>query len=247
MLAPLFPNVVSVFHDENRPCEGEKGLARKSRALAVQPARLAVPLLPSTPALPVGMAGREAREPALRRGENVAQPVQSKNALPPANSIPDGVASLESILCTEELQQRPSRPPDHAKENAALVALASALAESRHTILEKLADTILRVTDADSSGLSLLTSDGATPDSEGHRLYWPAIKGMWKEYVGGGTPRNDGPCGEVMGRNRALLFRRFERHYPYFLPCFARRRRVLTGPVSRPRQSRWHPMGDAAQ
>jgi len=147
----------------------------------------------------------------------VAQPVQSNNAHPLASSIPDGTASLESILCTEELQLRSSRPPDHAKENAALVALASALAESQNTILEQLAETILRVTDADSSGLSLLTSDGATPDSEGHRLYWPAIKGMWKEYVGGGMPQNYAPCGEVIYRNRALLFRHFERHYPYFL------------------------------
>ena len=69
---------------------------------------------------------------------------KSKNDVPPASSIPEGAASLESILCTEELQQRPSRPPDHAKENAALVALASALAESRHTILEILAETILQ-------------------------------------------------------------------------------------------------------
>jgi hypothetical protein len=88
---------------------------------------------------------------------------KSKNDVPLASSIPEGAASLESILCTEELQLRPSRPPDHAKENAALVALASALTESRHTILDILADTILSVTDADSSGLSLLTSDGANP------------------------------------------------------------------------------------
>jgi PAS domain S-box-containing protein len=157
-------------------------------------------------------------QPALHGGENVAQPGQSKNALPVASSIPDGAASLESILCTEELQQRPSRPPDHAKENAALVALASALAESRHTILEILAETILRVTDADSSGLSLLTSDGATPDHAGHRFYWPAIKGMWKEHVGGGTLRNFGPCGDVLDRNCPLLFRHFERRYAYLLP-----------------------------
>ena len=118
----------------------------------------------------------------------MTQPAQSKNALPLSNSIPEGAASLDSILRMEDLQQRPSRPPDHAKENAALVALATALAESRHTILEKLAETILRVTDSDSAGLSLLTSDGATPDDDGQRFYWPAIKGMWKEHAGGGTP-----------------------------------------------------------
>ena len=115
---------------------------------------------------------------------------ESRNEVRLASSIPKGSATLESILCTDELQRRPSRPPDHAKENAAIVALASALAESRHTILETLADTILQVTDADSSGLSLLTADGATPDPKGERFYWPAIRGMWKEHVGGGTPRN---------------------------------------------------------
>ena len=30
---------------------------------------------------------------------------------------PTPTASLESILCTEELQRRPSRPPDYEKEN----------------------------------------------------------------------------------------------------------------------------------
>ena len=143
---------------------------------------------------------------------------KSKSDVALASSIPEGTASLDSILCTEELQQRPSRPPDHAKESAALVALAGALADSRDTILEILADTILRVTDSDSSGLSLLTSDGATPNHEGQRFYWPAIKGMWKEHVGGGTPRNFSPCGDVLDRNSPLLFRHFERRYPYLLP-----------------------------
>jgi hypothetical protein len=46
------------------------------------------------------------------------------------DSIPEAGASLESILCTEELQRRPSRPPDHEKENRALVALVSALADT---------------------------------------------------------------------------------------------------------------------
>ena len=155
---------------------------------------------------------------ALHGGETVAQPVRSKNAPPLASSIPEGAASLESILCTEELQLRPARPPDHAKENAALAALAGALAESRHTILDVLAEAILRVTDSDSSGLSLLTLDGATPDADGQRFYWPAIKGMWKEHAGGGTPRDFGPCGDVLDRNCTLLFRHFERRYAYLLP-----------------------------
>src|SRR5207249_7332053 len=127
-------------------------------------------------------------------------------------------ASLESILCTEELHRRPWRSPDYEKENRALVALVGALADSPCTILQTLAETILDITQCDSAGLSLLTRDGKTPDVSGTRFYWPAIAGMWSPHVGGGTPRNFGPCGDVLDQNRTLLFRHFERRYPYLLP-----------------------------
>ena len=133
-------------------------------------------------------------------------------------SIPAGAAPLESILCTEELHNRPSRPPDYEKENRALVALVSALADSPQTIFQTLAETILDVTKSESAGLSLLTTDGKTPDVSGERFYWPAIAGQWNPHVGGGTPRNFGPCGDVLDRNCTLLFKHFERRYPYLMP-----------------------------
>ena len=132
------------------------------------------------------------------------------------SSLP--AAPLESILCTEELHRRPSRPPDYEKENRALVKLVSALADSPATIFQTLAETILDITQCDSAGLSLLTRDGKTPDVCGKRFYWPAIAGMWNPHAGGGTPRNFGPCGDVLDQNRTLLFRHFERRYPYLMP-----------------------------
>jgi PAS domain S-box-containing protein len=134
------------------------------------------------------------------------------------SSIPAAAAPLESILCTEDLHRRPSRPPDYEKENRALVTLVSALADSPSTIFQTLAETILDITQCDSAGLSLLTRDGKTPDVCGKRFYWPAIAGMWNPHVGGGTPRNFGPCGDVLDQNRTLLFTHFERRYPYLLP-----------------------------
>jgi transcriptional regulator with GAF, ATPase, and Fis domain len=128
-------------------------------------------------------------------------------------SIPEGGASLESILCTEELRRRRWRSPDYAKENRALVSLATALNDSKSNILQKLADVILEATDSDSAGLSLLTKEDG-----GKRFYWPAIAGIWKPHIGGGTPRNFGPCGDVLDRNCTQLFRHFERRYPYLLP-----------------------------
>src|SRR5271169_4277383 len=143
---------------------------------------------------------------------------KSTNDFPVEASIPTGTAPLESILCTEELQRRPSRPPDYEKENRALVKLVSALADSPSTMFQTLAETIQDVTQCDSAGLSLLTKDGKTPHVEGQRFYWPAISGMWNPHVGGGTPRDFGPCGDVLDQNRALLFTHFERRYPYLMP-----------------------------
>ena len=138
---------------------------------------------------------------------------KSRNDFPLEVSVPTGAVPLGSILCTEELRRRPCRPPDYEKENRALVALASALADSQSNILQILAETILDVTQCDSSGLSLLTThDG------GKRFYWPAIAGIWKPHTGGGTPRNFGPCGDVLDCNRTLLFKHFERRYPYLVP-----------------------------
>jgi PAS domain S-box-containing protein len=134
------------------------------------------------------------------------------------DSIPQPTAPLESILCTEELQRRSSRPPDYEKEHRALVMLMGALADSPETIFQTLADTILEITECDSAGLSLLTKDGKTPDVCGKRFYWPAISGMWNPHVGGGTPRNFGPCGDVLDQNRTLLFKHFEWRYPYLVP-----------------------------
>lgn len=125
-----------------------------------------------------------------------------------------GSVPLEAVMCTEELARRPARPPDHETENRALASLAQAMADSPRTFLQALADTILEVLQTDSAGLSLLTtSDG------GKRFYWPAIAGAWRPHVGGGTPREFGPCGDVLDRDAAQLFQHFERRYSYLLPA----------------------------
>ena len=82
----------------------------------------------------------------------------------------------------------------------------------RAPFLQTLADKILEVFDAGSAGVSLLTKEDG-----GKRFYWPAIAGVWKPHIGGGTPRDFGPCGDVLDRNAPLMFRHFERRYTYFL------------------------------
>src|SRR6266478_9141785 len=142
--------------------------------------------------------------------KNVTESAESNSAVPFATSIPVDALPLEAILCTEELRSRPSRPPDYEKENRALEALARALAYSPRTILQTLTETIIDITQSGSSGISLLTPDGK-------RFYWPALAGRWTPHIGGGTPRDFGPCGDVIDRNMALLMRHPECRYTYFV------------------------------
>jgi signal transduction histidine kinase len=114
----------------------------------------------------------------------------------------------ECLLGLDELSRRPSRAPDFETENKALVALAGTLADSPGIVLQALAETVLDVLQADSAGLSLLTEDET-------RFYWAAIAGAWRPHIGNGTPRDFGPCGDVLERNASMLFSHWERHYPY--------------------------------
>jgi PAS domain S-box-containing protein len=130
---------------------------------------------------------------------------------PAAGGATAGGPVLQSMLSTAELSRRPSRPPDYAAENQALLALARVMATSPEDILQKLADTALVLCRAHSAGLSLL-EDG----DQGTRFHWRAIAGQWASHLNGGTPREFGPCGTVLDRNVALLCSHPERDFPYF-------------------------------
>ena len=91
------------------------------------------------------------------------------------------------------------------------MALAEQLAASPDGILQKLTDTALTLCGAHSAGVSLL-------EPGGKRFYWPAISGQWVGHVGGGTPRDFGPCGTVLDCDAALLFSHPELDFDYFAP-----------------------------
>jgi PAS domain-containing protein len=128
----------------------------------------------------------------------------------PVHRVPQDAFRLKSVISTSELSRRPSRPPDYAAENRALVALAQEMAASPEGILQKLADTALTLCRAHSAGFSLLEEG-----DQKRNFHWRAIAGKWAPHLGGGTPRNFGPCGTVLDRNTALLFSRPERDFPY--------------------------------
>ena len=121
-----------------------------------------------------------------------------------------GLVPLDAILCTEALRRRPSRAPDYKAENEALARLVGALDQEPRTILQTLADTLLETLKVDSAGMSLLAKDGRS-------FQWAAISGDWSPHLGGGTPRDFGPCGDVLDHGGPLLFKHWERRYPYLM------------------------------
>jgi PAS domain S-box-containing protein len=143
---------------------------------------------------------KENRAPALAYSRD---PAPAESSRPTA-----GIATLDSILITEQLRSRAGRPADHQAENSVLGALVQALADAPDTILQVLVEKVLELLDSGSAGMSLLTKDG-------QRFCWAAVAGQWSIHLGNGAPREFGPSGDVLERGTALLFTHWERRYPY--------------------------------
>ena len=101
-----------------------------------------------------------------------------------ALTLPVGVnpsyAALQRELKGDTQPQPPTSQTNAAAENAALVALATALGEAPHTVCQVLADNVLALLKVGSAGVSVLSvqSDG------GVLVSWPAIAGRWLAHSG---------------------------------------------------------------
>lgn len=120
------------------------------------------------------------------------------------------------------LAERPTRPPEYAKENAALLRLADEMARCPEQMLGTLCDVVMDVCDAQSAGVSLTTPQG--------NFYWPAISGAWAKYLGGGMPRDASPCGEVLRHDSVLMFYDVHMDFPAAAGAEPRIREILLAP-----------------
>ncbi len=132
----------------------------------------------------------------------------SASTLPVAESI--GCA-LDSVIATSDLKRRATRPADRKAETQAELELTQEMARSPQDFFQKLVEMVLRLTVADSAGISLLNEKIG-------RFVWPAVAGGLFPYLGEGTPANFGPCGTVLARNEPVLFLHPERHFTYLDP-----------------------------
>lgn len=130
---------------------------------------------------------------------------------------------LESVIATEELDYRDSRTADLAAEARATVGLLRDLAKVPEGFFPKLVQSVLGLTVADSSGVSLLVPEKG-------RFIWPAVSGGLSPYIGEGTPMDFGPCGTVLDRDAPVLFVHPERHFTYLQPISPPLEEVLLVP-----------------
>jgi signal transduction histidine kinase/ActR/RegA family two-component response regulator len=117
---------------------------------------------------------------------------------------------LERVLITAELASRPVRAPDFQAESQVLVELMRALKEADPNLLQKLADTALRLCRAHSAGVSI------EEEEQGRRFFrWHGAAGRWSPFLREAVPRELSLCGTVVDTRAPLLMAYPERHYVY--------------------------------
>ncbi len=120
-------------------------------------------------------------------------------------------ARAAGVLATERLTTRASRAPDYAAENAALVALASALTGPDGSFLQFLAELALDLCGAESAGISVLRLPG-----EGEPCFdWVAAAGLCAPYRNATSPIDDSPCGISVALGAPQLYSYPQRHFPF--------------------------------
>lgn len=137
--------------------------------------------------------------------------------------ISKSACNLETIIATEKLNHRGSRPIDPGEENRVFLSLTQSMAVSPRNFFDHLVMAVLKLSGAGSAGISLL-------NEKTRRFIWPAVAGKLESYLGDGTPSDFGPCGTVIERKMSVLFLRPERHFSYLTPISPPLEEVLLVP-----------------
>lgn len=121
-------------------------------------------------------------------------------------------SNIDDILITPELHSRKARACDSIPEAEAYVRLAETMNGDPNAALPALVQAGVNLCKAGSCGLSVLQG------SPGERTIfrWSHMAGVYKDYVGGTTPRDFSPCGATLDRRSPQLFRYPGRLFTYF-------------------------------
>jgi signal transduction histidine kinase len=116
----------------------------------------------------------------------------------------------DTILITPHLQERAQRTPDYKIESEILGRCSHTLANSPDEILQFVSDEVMKVTGAQSAGISIAEFEGTNPI-----LRWHATSGLVKPFLHGTMPRDFSPCGVVLQINSVQLMKKPAEFYTY--------------------------------
>jgi GAF domain-containing protein len=120
-------------------------------------------------------------------------------------------------------------PPDSSVSSTdAFLALTESLAQDPSRAVQCLVETAMRLTDADSAGVSVQDAESGEPV-----FRWIATSGEFARYRNGTMPRHFSPCGTVLERGQTLVMRDPARYYPYIDKLHAPVHSALLAPFSR--------------
>ncbi|MES1025902.1 ATP-binding protein [Gloeocapsa sp. BRSZ] len=114
--------------------------------------------------------------------------------------------TLDDILITEELSQRPPRPPNWQAQAQAMHTLARQMA-SHSAILQSLVEMAVELCRAGTAGVMLETT------ADGEEFRWAALAGTLAQHVGSTTPRNFSFCSICLERGTPQLYSYPERYF----------------------------------
>jgi GAF domain-containing protein len=143
-----------------------------------------------------------------------------------------GVPSAPSPLSGDNVivdpEERSGNSPSKSEGAEALLSLSETLAQKPEGALRQLVMSAMKLTKADSAGLSLEDQE------EGELvLRWIATAGEFSRYQNGTMPRHFSPCGTAMERRTSLVMRDPVRQYPYISQLHVPVHHVLLVPFAR--------------
>jgi GAF domain-containing protein len=115
-----------------------------------------------------------------------------------------------SMVVTHRLRERPAHALDQRAIQRTVLHLTQLMAKTPHDVLQRLAETLLEICAAHSSGVSVL--EGSGQDAV---FRWHGMAGKLRRFRGAATPRQGSPCGIVLDERRPLLVEYPERHHSY--------------------------------
>ncbi len=133
--------------------------------------------------------------------------------------------TYRQVEITPQLQHRPAPPRD---ETRVLLMLAQTIAEQPDQSLQLLVDCAMRITSADSTGISI-----ADVENNEDVFRWVATAGRFAPYLHTTLPRWFSPCGDTLRTGGVMLMREPARHYPYIASLGIPITEVLLSPIKR--------------